>query len=54
MKQLLLRRDREGESRSRAVPGFACENKRVNDDSVGREVSASAGIQSGVSWPSNE
>lgn len=41
------------ESRSGAVPGFACENKRVNDDSVDREVSASAGIQSGFSWPNN-
>lgn len=36
------------------MPGFACKQKRVNDDSVDREVSASAGIPSGFSWPNNK
>lgn len=54
VKQLLRRRDGEEESRSRPMPGFACKQKRVNDDSVDGEVSASAGIQSGFSWPNNK
>lgn len=36
------------------MPGFACENKSVKDDSVDREVSVSSGIQSGFSWPNNK